>query len=382
MKRRIFLMAAAAGSPARPQYTPRRKYRAVIIGDTGRGNYGHGWEMMWAQLPQVEVAAVADPDQAAGEKVRQRSGAKKLYRDYREMIAREKPDIVTIGPRWCDQRFAMIQAATDAGAHIVVEKPLAASLPEADRIVAMIERKGVKCAVGHTARVMSVTSRVRDMLGAGELGSLQELRGRGKEDKRAGGEDLIVLGTHVFDLMRYYAGDPEWIIAHVTQGSGELRRDMMHQASEPVGQVGGDQIAAMFLFPNGVHGYFGSKPSDAVTGRRFGLTLAGSKAWTFVPLNSVPSDEPYVLRSAAWVPESGETWERVNYAAGSKPKTRELTNHLTAVDLLEAIEKDRPPACSARDGLWTIEMVAGIYASQLAGNAKVTFPLQHRTVTG
>jgi predicted dehydrogenase len=369
MQRRVFLMAAAAAT---------RKYRAVIIGDTGRGNYGHGWEMSWSQLPQVEVAAVADPDQAAGEKTRERCGAKKLYRDYREMIVREKPDIVTIGPRWCDQRFEMIKAAVDVGAHILVEKPLAASLEEADRIVALIESKRVKCAVGHTARVMSVTSRVRDMLGAGELGTLQELRGRGKEDKRAGGEDLIVLGTHVFDLMRYYAGDPQWVFAHVTQGAGELRRDMMRQASEPVGQIGGDQIAAMFLFPNGVHGYFGSKPSEVVTGRRFGLTLAGSKGWTFVPLNAVPSDEPYVLRSAAWVPEKGEAWERVPYTAGSKPKTRELTNHLTAVDLLEAIEKDRPPVCSARDGLWTIEMVAGIYQSQLTGNTKVQFPLRER----
>lgn len=375
-------MAAAATPPARPQYTPVRTYRAVIIGDTGRGNYGHGWEMTWAQLPQVDVTAVADPDQAAGEKVRARCGAKKLYRDFREMIAREKPDLVTIGPRWCDQRFEMIRAACDAGAHIVVEKPLAASLEEADRIVAMIERKGVKCAVGHTARVMSVTSRVRDMLQAGELGSLQELRGRGKEDKRAGGEDLIVLGTHVFDLMRYYAGDPQWVFAHVTQGAGELRREAMHPASEPVGRVGGDQIAAMFLFPNGVHGYFGSKPSAVVSGRRFGLTLAGSKAWTFVPLNAVPSDEPYVLRSPAWVPESGEAWERVAYAPGTKPKTRELTNHLTAVDLLEAIEKDRPPICSARDGLWTIEMVAGIYQSQLAGGVKMAFPLRERISPG
>ncbi len=378
IKRRIFLMAAAAAQAARPQFTPKRKYRAVVIGHTGRGNYGHGWEMSWAQLPQVQVAAVADPDEAVGRKTQVRCGAQKYYRDYREMITREKPDIVTIGPRWCDQRFDMIKAATDAGAHILVEKPLAQSLEEADRMVAIIDAKGLQCAVGHPARALSVTSRVREMLVEGKFGTLQEMRGRGKEDRRAGGEDMIVLGTHVFDLMRYYAGDPQWVSAHVTQGAAELGHEMMRPASEPVGRVGGDQIAAMFLFPNGVHGYFGSKPSEMMSGRRFGLTLAGSKALGFVPLNAVPSDEPWIMPSAGWVPEAGQAWERVNYAGEGKPKTRELTNHLVALDLLEAIETGRQPVCSARDGRWTIEMVAGIYQSQLAGGARVSFPLQNR----
>ncbi|MFN7925722.1 MAG: Gfo/Idh/MocA family oxidoreductase [Bryobacteraceae bacterium] len=288
MKRRIFLLGAAA-APAKAQYRPRRKYRAVIIGDTGHGNYGHGWEMSWAAIPEVEVAAVSDPDAAAGAKTQQRCGAKKLYRDYREMIAREKPDIVTICPRWCDQRVAMFEAATSAGAHVLCEKPLAQSLPEADLIIAMLEAKGLRCAVGHTARVMGVTVRVREMLQAGEFGSLQELRGRGKEDRRAGGEDMIVLGTHVFDLMRYYAGDPQWVFAHVTKGAAELRPEMMERASEPVGPVGGDQVAAMFVFPGGVHGYFASKPSAVQSGRRFGLTLAGSKAYAFVPSTMFPA---------------------------------------------------------------------------------------------
>ena len=100
----------------------------------------------------------------------------------------------------------------------------------------------------------------------------------------------------------YYAGDPQWVSAHVTQGAAELGHEMMRPASEPVGRVGGDQIAAMFLFPNGVHGYFGSKPSEMMSGRRFGLTLAGSKALGFVPLNAVPSDEPWIMPSAGWVP--------------------------------------------------------------------------------
>lgn len=372
MKRRIFLMSGAAAAAA--TYVPKNRYKAVVIGDTGHGNYGHGWEMSWAQIPAVTVAAVADPDPEGGVKAQARCRAAKLYRDYREMIVREKPDIVTICPRWCDKRIEMVKAATDAGAHLLIEKPLAASVAEARQVLALIEKKRVKAAVGHTARAMSVTSAVRRMLEAGEFGSLMELRGRGKEDRRAGGEDMIVLGTHVFDLMRYYAGNPKWVFAHVTEQGRELSRSMMRPASEPVGQVGGTGIAAMFLFENGVHGYFSSKASDVTTGRRFGLTIAGSKGWTYVPLNNVPSLPPFVLRSPAWVPEKNEPWERVPYAPGTEPPDREATNHLTAIDLIEAIEKDREPLCSARDGLWTLEMVEAVYRSQWEGK-RIEFPL-------
>src|SRR4029077_19660287 len=103
------------------------------------------------------------------------------------------------------------------------------------------------------------------------LGTLMEMRARGKEDKRAGGEDLMVLGTHTFDLMRYFAGDPQWVFAHVTDRTREVTQEMGRDASEPVGKIAGDNIAAMFGFPAGVHGYFASGGSDVLAGRRLGV---------------------------------------------------------------------------------------------------------------
>ncbi|MDX1980352.1 MAG: Gfo/Idh/MocA family oxidoreductase [Bryobacteraceae bacterium] len=376
IQRRTLLLGGAAGALA-ADYKPKRRYRVAVIGHTGRGNYGHSWERAWREIAEAEVVALADPDEKGRAAAVARSGARKAYADYREMIAKEKPDIVTISPRWCDQRVEMVKAAVDAGAHVLMEKPFAKTLEEADAIVAAVEGKGVKLQVGHSARAMAVTEGARELLRKGELGTLLEIRARGKEDRRAGGEDLIVLGTHCFDLMRYYCGDPLWVFSHVTEQGREVTQSMMRHATEPVGMVGGDSIAAMFLFPNGVHGYFGSMASTDRTGRRFGVSLMGSKAFAFVPLNDVPSAEPYLLRSPAWAPEKGEPWERVNYPAGRKPKTRELTNHAMAIDLIEAIETGREPLCGARDGRWTVEMVAGIYQSQLSGG-KVAFPLVKR----
>jgi predicted dehydrogenase len=212
MTRRQFIpgMLAAAA---------RKSYRVAIIGHTGHGNYGHDWDATWNGFPNVAVVAVADPDEAGRAKAVQRSRARKGYSDYHEMLAVEKPDIVTIAPRWPDQRVPMVTAAAEAGAHVLVEKPFARSLEDADSMVAAAERRAVKIQVGHTARAMSVTQAVRSMLREGRLGELMEIRARGKEDRRAGGEDLMVLGTHCFDLMRYFAGDPAWVFAGITEKS-------------------------------------------------------------------------------------------------------------------------------------------------------------------
>ena len=52
----------------------------------------------------------------------------------------EKPDLVGIGPRWLDQRVAMVTAAAEAGAHIYTEKPFAKTPAEADRMVEAFKR--------------------------------------------------------------------------------------------------------------------------------------------------------------------------------------------------------------------------------------------------
>ena len=354
---------------------PARHYRVALIGHTGRGNFGHDWDVAFNLLPNAEVAAVADPDEAGRLKARERSRARRSYADYREMLRVEKPDLVAICPRMLDQRVAMVTAAAEAGAHILLEKPLARNLPDADRIVEVVERRGVKLQVGHPARPLAVTREARRMLRAGELGELLEIRARGKEDRRAGGEDLIVLGTHCFDLMRYFAGDPEWVWASFRERGREVVPGTAHEATEAVGPVAGDDIAAMFRFAGGIPGYFASRRSDVIDGRRFGVTLYGSRASLYLPLSDVPSAPPYLLRGTAW---AGGQWERIEYPAGEAIASRAAMNARMAADLMEAVETGRDPVCSVRDGRWTLEMIAGMYQSHYAG-ARVHFPLARRS---
>jgi predicted dehydrogenase len=371
-------ISLGAAAMAHAAFSQKRKFRAVIIGHTGRGGFGHNWDLAFNGIRAVEVVAVADPVEAGRAKAVARSGAARGYADYREMLAKEKPDLVVIAPRRTDQHMEMFQAAVEAGAHILIEKPMAGSLPEADAMVALAAEKNRKVQVGHAARAAATTRRAAEIVRGGEIGQLMEMRARGKEDRRAGGEDLIVLGSHAFDLMRLFAGDPLWVSAHVTQQGRELAREHVRQGTEAVGLLAGDDVAALFAFAGGVHGYFASRANDYQAGDRCGLMLCCSRGAIFIDLGSSRTGRALLLRSPSWIPSKAALqWEEIPGPGPEIIGNWDRANNTMALDLLEAIEQGREPACSARDGRWPVEMIAGIYQSQIKC-ARVAFPLTDR----
>lgn len=374
MRRRELLQIAAAGIPFAA--AQNRKHLAAIIGQTGAGDYGHDWDVAWNGLESVSVVAVADPDDAGRRRAAERSHAQRTYADYREMLQKEKPAFVGICSRSPAQRLEMVKAAAEAGAHMLIEKPLAQDLVTADEIVRTADEHRVKIQVGLVMRTQPAVLQARRMVEAGEIGVVQELRTRGKEDSRAGGEDMAVLGPHLFDLMRLFAGDPQWVFAHVTENGQEIGRKPIRQATEPVGPIAGNQVAALFAFRNGVHGYFASKTSDVLNASRFGFYVYGSKGAIFLGITKYP-EQTFVLQSSSWMPDrKGAGWRPIE-APDSKPLTRDAANTIMARDLIGAVEEDRQPASSAASALWTVEMLQGVYLSQTTGRP-AAFPLQER----
>ena len=111
------------------------------------------------------------------------------------------------------------------------------------------------------------------MVDGGEIGVIQEARVRGKEDRRAGGEDMMVLGSHLCDMLRYFLGNPMWVTAHVTQNGAEIGGADVRQATEPIGPIAGNQVSAMYAYPAGVHAFFASRASDQTDPFRFGTWI-------------------------------------------------------------------------------------------------------------
>lgn len=384
MKRRELLETAIATTPlgiGRSGFAATRRVRVCIIGHTGHGNYGHGIDTVWQSIAGAEVVAVADPVKEGAAAAAQRTGAARCYADYREMLRKEKPDFVSIAPRWLDQRVEMVEAVAAVGAHIYMEKPLAQNLADADRIVAAVRKHNVKLQLAHVMRASAYVQLVAGMVRDGEIGTLLELRGRGKEDARAGGEDMLVLGSHIFDLFRLFAGDPAWCFAHVAQNGVDITKADARVPSEPVGVVAGNQVNAMFAFARGVHGHFSSMASPEPNRQGYGTCLYGSRGSIFVPNQIFPSGQPYILRSPGGLPMEGKGWERVTlpHPVPQVPPQGEqhLSNVAMVEDLMAAAQSGRKTLCSEEDGRWTVEMAASVYQSQLYGR-RVNLPLRER----
>lgn len=362
-------------------------YRVAVIGRTGRGNYGHGLDVVWRQIPNAQIVAVADENEAGRNAAQKRLGAKTAYADYRQMLQKERPQIVSVADRHLDSHRDMVIACANAGASIFLEKPICRTLQEADEMVAACEKHHVKLAIAHQTRYSPRLQRVKDLIVAGRIGDILEMRGRGKEDARAGGQDLMVLGTHILDLMRFIAGDARWCYARC----GVVAKDRvtpvtkadLREGGEGMGLIAGNHINAMYGFDRGITGHFATVRCNRAKGERdrFGLTIHGTRGVIQVTTGSLPAC--HLLADPSWFPgRSRVNWQEITSQGIGKAETLKdgglgQGNVWIVQDLLQAIERNRQPKGSIYDGRAALEMIHAVYESARTRTA-VELPMRNR----
>ena len=358
------------------------KYRVGIIGHTGRGNYGHGLDTVWLEVPGVEVVAVADADEPGLAAAVKRTGAAKGYAEYRRMLDEVKPDLVSIGPRWIDQHRDMVVAAAERGVRgIYCEKPLCRTMAEADEMIAACEKNRVKAAVSHQTRYSPRLSVVRELIESGKIGRVLELRARGKEDARGGGEDLWVLGTHVLNLVHHLGGEPEWCFATVQQEGRPVRKEDVLQANEGIGPLAGDEVHAMYRLTGGRTAYFDSVRGAGGRPSRFGLRVFGSEGIIEMGTGYLPP--AFLLPDSSWAPgRDGKAWVPISSAGVGEPEPLadgglDAGNVLAVKDLIAAVQQDGQPQGSIYEARTATEMIVAVFESHRLGGP-VTFPLKNR----
>ena len=120
----------------------------IGIGVIAAGQMGQRHANVYRQLPEVQLRAVADLNAQAAHAAADPAGAA-AYADWRELLDRDDIQAVSIClPDW-DHRDAVI-AAAEAGKHILLEKPLAIDVADADDMVAAVKSAGITLLVGHT----------------------------------------------------------------------------------------------------------------------------------------------------------------------------------------------------------------------------------------
>ena len=217
---------------------PMTPLRAAVL---GVGAMGHSHARVYAEMENVKLAAIADPDARIAERVAGSYGTN-AYLDYRELLDREKPDLVSIAVP-TTRHLEVALETIGRGIHVLVEKPLAFSLDEGREIIEAAEREGVKLAVGHIERFNPAVVEIKRRLAARELGRLFQVHARRLSPFPGRVQDVGVtldLATHDIDVMSYL------LDSEVTRVFAETQRKA-HESHE-------DVLSALLRFANGAVG--------------------------------------------------------------------------------------------------------------------------------
>lgn len=178
--------------------------RAAVI---GVGAMGRNHARVYNEMPDVELAAVADLDLTLAQEAARLYGAR-AYADYRAMLKEIQPAVVSVAV----PTQAHCQATLDAlqaGAHILVEKPIAATLEEGHRMIEGAAALGRVLAVGHIERYNPAVIELKRRLDDGELGRIFQIHARrlGPFPARVRDVGVVVdLATHDLDIMCHLTG--------------------------------------------------------------------------------------------------------------------------------------------------------------------------------
>lgn len=178
--------------------------KAAVI---GVGAMGRNHARVYNEMPDVELAAVADLDSARTGEVARLYGTR-AYADYRVMLEETRPIAVTVAVP-TQAHYQVTLDALEAGCHVLVEKPIAATLEEGRRMIERAAELGRVLAVGHIERYNPAVIELKRRLDEGDLGRVFQIHARrlGPFPARVRDVGVIVdLAPHDLDIMRHLTG--------------------------------------------------------------------------------------------------------------------------------------------------------------------------------
>lgn len=196
------------------------KLRVAVIGCGAIAQRRHIPE--YAENEHVELVAFSDPNLERAEEMAKRYGGK-AFKDHDELLKEIKPDAVSVcTPNVTHAPISI--AAAKAGAHVLVEKPMATSDEEAEQMIQAAKEAGVILMVGHNQRFMPPHVKAKEILQSGKLGKVISFRTSfghpGPEGWSLDGRDswffrkeeaamgaMGDLGVHKADLIRWLLDD-------------------------------------------------------------------------------------------------------------------------------------------------------------------------------
>jgi predicted dehydrogenase len=335
---------------------------------------GHSHLNAYASVPEARVLAIADLNAARLEKVAAEQGVPHAFADYRDLLAVDQVDLVSVClPNHLHAPVAI--EALRAGKHVLVEKPMATSAAEAQTMLAAAEEHGRVLAVSMNYRWAFAPDMLdlRRRIARGDLGNIYYVRAvalrrrtfargyRGDRDwfidrRRSGGGGLIDMGPHMLDLAMWLAGD----FAPVSV-SGVARTALMVDTDV-------DDLAAALVRLRG-----GATVALEITWASFtrpgaSLTLLGTRGGAMLDMSA-----PAGQRLTLFGEDDSGLLEMTPFDVQLPPDAeRTVQEHV-----VRSVASARLPEVSGARGLAVMRVIDAIYESELSGREVAIAPDAH-----
>jgi UDP-N-acetyl-2-amino-2-deoxyglucuronate dehydrogenase len=340
----------------------------------GCGKVGQIHADALSTLPESELVAVCDQSRDRADTFAARFGTRG-FTDVAAMLGESRPQAVLIATPHPLHAGPAILAA-EAGASVLIEKPMAASLADCDAMLGAARRSGIKFGVISQRRLFEPVRRMKDAIDAGKIGRpllgvfqmyswrdrayYQSDPWRGRWATEGGGV-LVNQSPHQLDLLQWFLGEVEEVCgywANLNHPEIEVE-DTAVAILRFVGGGLGSIVTSVAQRPGlftKVHVHGSSGASVGVETDRGATFIAGVSEIAEPPLNDVwtiPGEEHLLADFQA---EDRARFLRIN-----------ATTHYHALqiqDFLHAILDDRPPMVTGEDGRKVVALFTAIYRSQ------------------
>jgi len=296
----------------------------------------------------------------------------RCYTDYLQMLDEIKPDLIAITtPSGSHAKIAV--DCINKGINLIIEKPIALSLSDADAIIAAADEKGVKVCACHQNRFNASVQIIREAVEAGRFGKMMHgvanIRwNRGEEYYKQApwrgtweqdGGVLMNQCIHNIDILRWMMGDD---IIEVVGMTDRLNHDFIE--TEDLG-------LALVRFKNGSYGIIEGTTNIYPQNLEETLYLFGDKGTVKAGGKSINTIEEWKFADGSDDKDevNGKIQEK---AAGSTG----IGNVPLYADVIDAIKNDRPVYIDARAGRRALELVLAIYKSAAEGKS-IKLPLEN-----